>query len=171
MKTESRGNYDSLVFIIIFVILLMFMLAGAGCKTVAPVASSDTVRIVTVKEVVKDTTVYVDDYGGWSAWTECDSLGQVTLRQLEIEKGKWIEPKVLVRNNYIKSECVIDSGAVYVSWKERHTTDQQRIETVKVERVNYLTGWQWFQVWAARIAAVMLLLFAGVWVYRRRFPP
>lgn len=169
MKMEERGNYDSLVFIIIFVILLLFILAG--CRTVAPVASSDTVRIVTVKEVVKDTTVYVDDYGGWAAWMECDSLGQVTLRQLEIEKGKWIEPKVVVRNNYIRSECVIDSGAVYVSWKERHTTDQEKIETVRIDRVNYLTGWQWFQVWAARIGAGLIVLGLIGWYVRRRWPP
>ena len=169
MKTYDRGDVGQLLFIIFFVImiLIMFGLISCGRKAV-PVASSDTTYIIRVKEVIKDTTVYIEDYGGWSAWAECDSLGRITLRDLIYEKGKYIEPKVVVKNNYIKSECKIDLGAVYLAYKERFTETQTKINTVTVKEVNKLTWWQVFWIWTGR---VLMAVIAGLVLvaYLRRY--
>lgn len=147
----------------------VLFLCAVGCKVQAPIARADTVTKTVIQEVIKDTTVYITDSAGFRAALECDSLGQVRIRQIEqYYAGQFVKPKVIVKDNWLKVDCKIDSGAVYVAWKQRTETTEQKVTTVKVPPpVNYVTGWQWAQIWAGRLLIALVVVYAGIKLLRR----
>ena len=141
-------------------LMLVAILASFSCKSPPVVARADTVRINTVTVVPHDTTVYLTDSAGLSALLYCDSIGKVRIRQIqEYYAGQWIKPKIVIRDNYLTAICKIDSAAVVTRWNETNTTSTIGATTVQVKEVNFVTGFQWFNIWGFRI-----LIIAGVLV-------
>ena len=152
----------------LFLWLAALILIAASCKTQAPIARNDTITKTVIQEVLKDTTVYVYDSAGFKALLECDSLGQVRVKQIQdFYAGQFIKPTVIVKDNYVTLDCKVDSAAIYVTWKERNETTEQAVTIVKVDRVNYLTSWQHAQVWAGRLLFALVLIYAGFKLLRR----
>jgi hypothetical protein len=148
--------------------LLAAILFLCSCKTQAPLARTDTVRQVVIKEVLHDTTVYLTDSAGFRALLECDSLGKIRVKQIQdFYSGQFVRPKIVVKDNYVNVGCVIDSGAVYIAWKERNVSESLKTSQTIVQKVNYITGFQWAQIWAGRLLIVLVLIYAGVKVLRR----
>jgi hypothetical protein len=153
---------------IILLSACLFALCLAGCKTQAPIARTDTVTKTVIQELVKDTTIYLTDSAGFRALLECDSLGQVRVKQIQdYYAGQFIKPKVVIKDNYVTLDCKIDSAGVYVYWKERHESKEQTITTVNVVKENYVTGFQWAQIWAGRVFVLLLLLYVAYRVLKR----
>ena len=160
----------------LFVALLLLLFFLVSCNRSIPVASSDTIVRTVIRDRVKDTTIYLTDSAGLMAYLECDSMGQAKVKFIEdYWAGQFSKvPKVVIRNNWLKADCRIDSAAVYVAMKLSDTTNYTRIETVKVVKENYLTPWQWAQVWAGRLLMILGLisvLFFGLRLFVKKFPP
>lgn len=156
--TWSNDRRPPAGLLIILLAALLFLLCLYACKCPPQIASSDTVRNSNIQIIPHDTTVYLNDSARLRALLYCDSIGQVKIRQIQdYYAGQWIKPKVVIRDNYLNVDCKIDSAAIVVRWNERHETTSNIIHTVTVPpAVNYVTGFQWFQIWLARI-----LLAAG----------
>jgi hypothetical protein len=152
----------------VFLTCILFLCA-VGCKVQAPIASTDTVTKTVIQEVLRDTTIYIVDSAGFRAALECDSMGQVRIRQIQdYYAGQFVKPKVIVKDNWLRVDCRIDSGAVYVAWKQRTETTEQSVTTVKVPPpVNYVTGWQWAQIWAGRLLIALVVIYVGFKVLKR----
>jgi len=142
----------------------ILFLCAVGCKVQAPIARTDTVTKTVITEVLRDTTVYIVDSAGFRAALECDSLGQVRIRQIQdYYAGQFVKPKVIIKDNYVQVDCKIDSGAVYVAWKQRTETTEQKVTTVKVPPpVNYVTGWQYAQIYMGRLLMALVVIYAGI---------
>lgn len=150
-----------------FSYVFIFVLFCCGCKTTAPIASVNTIVKDSIIYVPKDTTIYLTDSAGFKALLECDSLGKVRIKQIQdFYAGQFVKPEVIIKNNYVKVDCKVDSAEVYVAWKEKHQITTTRTDTIKIDRQNYLTGWQWFQVWCGRIGIGLLLVIASVFVIK-----
>lgn len=147
----------------------VLFLCAVGCKVQAPIARTDTVTKTVISEVIRDTTVYIVDSAGFRAALICDSLGQVRVKQVEqYYAGIFVKPKIVIKDNYVQVDCKIDSGAVYVAWKQRTETTEQKVTTVKVPPpVNFITGWQWAQIWAGRLLMALVLIYVGIKVLKR----
>ena len=139
--------------------ILLFLCLYA-CKPIPVISRSDTVTKTIVKEVLRDTTIYISDSAGFRALLECDSLGAIRVKQIEqYYAGQFVKPKIIIKDNFVNVTCKIDSAKVAISWNERHTVHSEVINTVVVEKINYVTGFQWFQIWTCRV-----LLAAGALV-------
>lgn len=170
MKAEKWMHHYYDMAILMFVMALILLLMLSGCKPCNNVASSDTITRIEVKELVRDTTVYITDSSGLRAYLECDSLGRLRLKQItDYYAGQFVRPEVVIKDNYVKVDCKIDSGRVYVAWKERHEKTQQTVTTTKIVKENYITGWQWFQIWVGRIGLFLLILAAAFFVAKMYF--
>jgi hypothetical protein len=113
------------------------------------------------KEVIRDSTIYLSDSSMLYAWLECDSVGQAHIREIaELRAGKMVFPEVIIKNNYLKTVCKVDSFQVFVRLKDRYTVKEE-VKKPPPERVNYVTGFQWFQIWAGRVLIVILII-AGI---------
>jgi len=121
----------------LLLLLCIISLGSTGCKQLQPVVSETTTneRIVTVTETLRDTTVVVKaDTASIRAFLECDSLNNVVMRELQIEKGRKVNPEVKFKQGVLEVIMPVDSEAVYISWKERHeqVTDSTKVSKVTV---------------------------------------
>ncbi len=154
-----KRNFPQDWVIILLAACLFFL---CSCRTQIPIARADTVTKVLIKERVHDTTIYVTDSAGFKALLECDSLGMVRVKQIQnFYAGQFVRPKVVVKDNYIKLDCKVDSAKIYASWKERDTVKVTSTSQTIVVKENYITGFQWAQIWAGRVFILLVLLYAG----------
>lgn len=133
-----------------FLVLLALALA-TGCRTVRLTSSSETSTTdsVEIRETIRDTIITVKaDNSLVRALLECDSLGQVRMKELlEYRAGYRLKPpNVAIDNNVLTASAQVDSMSIYLQLKDRfekHTSAQaqRNKETVTVE-VNRLT---WLQ--------------------------
>jgi len=128
------------------------------------------VRFDTI-EKLRDTIIHIPaDSSLIEALFECDSLRQVQLKSITaIKPGKNIKPSISMEGNKATFKCEVDSLEVVLTWIEKHLSQYKYVfdshsndVTTAVEnRVNYVTGWQWFQIWVGRIVLILLLLYSG----------
>lgn len=58
--------------------------------------------------------VFLPDSAYIEALLECDSLGDVYIAKIkQLQSGKRIKPEVIIKNNYLKASCKVDSMLVY----------------------------------------------------------
>ncbi len=123
----------------------------------------NTEKVVTIKEIVRDTIVFTaPDKGVAMALLACDSLGKVYIRQIIDLKavGKSTKPDIQIHDNIIKVVVPVDSQAIYITLRNRETTTESKTEIKPAPEIkNYLTGWQWFQLWVGRFALMVIILY------------
>lgn len=157
------------------ILLLIALFILGGCRTVEKViVRNDTIRSTVIRERLRDTIITVmGDSSAVSYLIECQNDKAKLVELISTSMGaRTAPPKVEIKDRILTAKCNVDSMAIYMSWKERDTTKVTSI-TVAPEpiRENYLTGWQWFQVWTGRILAAVAVLFVGIWWIRRKRPP
>jgi hypothetical protein len=136
------------LFIVIFLAFL------SSCKTLTTSTSSKS-------EKERDSIVYrfierIDsipyflpaDSASIRALLECDSLGRVHIRQLDILRSQRLTPSVQLIDNIIYIPVYCDSMMVYQIWHHRmessfkgNQKDLQQNDSI--EKVQYKTSWQW----------------------------
>jgi hypothetical protein len=147
--------------LLITAIVLMF----SGCKAPPQIVTETRTEIV---EKVRDTIIYLSDSGFLYAWIECDSAYQAKIAEVVPLPGKFVEQKIVLKNNYIKVTATVDSAEVYARLKDRYQSDVKN-ETIIVKE-NYVTGFQWFQIWAARVIALLILVFILLRLFIKKPP-
>jgi hypothetical protein len=161
--TTTNDRQPPVAILVILLAAIVFFFCLHGCKPIPTIARADTTERTIIKEVLRDTVIYRSDSAGFAALLECDSLGKVHVKQVQdFYAGQFIKPTIVVKNNIVKVACIVDSLGVYVSWKNRYESKEVRTNQVVIVKENYLTGWQWFQVWGFRImAGLVILIFGG----------
>ena len=127
------------------------MVIMPGCRTVRTATSSEihATDTVVIRETVRDTIVIIQaDNSLLRALLECDSLGQVRMKELlDYEAGDRLKPPdVDITDNVLTAKAQIDSLAIYLQLRDRyekHSTARTQAdkEIITVE-VNRLTWWQ-----------------------------
>lgn len=120
-----------------------------------------------IRQTLRDTVVTVKaDSSMIRALLECDSLGQVRMRELvEYRAGERTKPPDLsIRDNVLTATAEIDSIGIYLQLRDSYETHISQAETLTIEtvEVNRLTWWQKLWVKAGQIlsgALVALIIF------------
>lgn len=148
---------------ILKILILLLLLSGCGlgrkyCEKYHPPMIIDTSWVDTVKSVYHDTILYPSpaDSGMIEAYLECDSLGQVRLKQImRYMAGKLTVPHLVIKNNIAKFDCKVDSMKVFaIVWNKTIKIKEVKAKNAIVE-VNKLTWWQKTQI-------IMCWLFFGI---------
>lgn len=130
--------------IVNFMIGVLFVTSCSAPRIVA--ATSITADTVRVTETIRDTVVSVEpDSSMLKALLECDSLGQVRLRELiEVKAGKRMLPPTIKisNNNTLEVQASVDSMAIYLKLKDRHVEHTLSEKTTQIIEVNKLTLFQ-----------------------------
>lgn len=161
-----KAHLNSPGFMIRSAIIFMMMFLISGCAMVQPVI--ETTDTVTVTHVLRDTTVVLQpDSATVQALFYCDSMNQVIMKDLVIEKGRNISPLVKWEKETLTVLAEVDSQQVYLEWKERHVMEQKKTtETVIVKQYKkQLPLW----VKLVMIAESVLLLFFAIGLVRLFF--
>ena len=143
MKKENgivAALYTALAAIIALLIALFF----GSCRSV---------RIVE-KEVIKTDTLV-------STQIQRDSI--------------YINDSIYIREVVAGDTVKITTDRWHTQWRDRILYDSIYIaqrDTVRVtttkEVPRKLSGWQWFQIWAGRLALLAIVLAAGIVIYKKK---
>lgn len=147
--------------------LVLFIFILVGCNTVQPPVITKTTETITVTEVQRDTVLVTEpDSASVKALFECDSLNQVVMTDLEIERGRKLEPIVQWKDKMLTVTMPVDSEMVYFLLKDRYET-RVRIDTVFVpvrEPPDRFKLGRFRMKFKHIIAVGILLLFAAVMI-------
>ena len=149
-------------------LISLLLIASSGCITKQrcndrfPCKESTISNINTsVIDAIRDTVFYTKpDTGMVIAMLKCDSLGNVYVSRIIALEGALDsqDPTIDISDNILKVVMPVDSFAVYAKLKDRYTTTSKSELKTIIKEVNFLTGFQWFQIWLGRVLLVLLLL-------------
>lgn len=155
---------------IIYFILLTPILS-IGCRGLKPVVVENyRTDSVYITETLRDTAIIVEpDSALLTALLECDSLGQVHIKQLmDYKAGGYIKPPQLsISNNQLKVISSTDSMEIYLQLKERHTLQSTASVVSKEIEVNRLSWWQTLWCSLGKIGAVVMVLSFVLWIVKK----
>jgi hypothetical protein len=146
-----------------WVICLGLLVAFVGCKSSAgvPPKTTERVREVITKEIVKDTFFVVQaDSSFYKAYIECVN-GKPVLKNPQTKKGRALKaPKVSLKNGQLDVDCEAEAQRLFHEWKEAHTTDREVVTVAIPYAVEKpLSQWQVVQIWCGRLFLFFLLAF------------
>ncbi len=129
--------------------------------------TSDSVRII---ERWRDTTIYEQPDIAWlKGWLECDSVGQVLLRELEIERGRNITPHIKIVNDTIYVECKTDSIERLLKIRDLEIKMLKEMQTeVVVEVEKELSWWETTQMKMGRLFLIVIAVLVIITVIKQR---
>ena len=129
--------------------------------------TSDSVRII---ERWRDTTIYEQPDKAWlKGWLECDSAGQVLLRELEIERGRNITPHIKIVNDTIYVECKTDSLELLLKLRDQMIMELQQSKTIEIVEVEkQLTWWQETQIKMGCLFLIVIAVLLIITVIKQR---
>lgn len=70
-----------------------------------------------------------------SAYFKCDSNNHVVMAELEELKGRKVVPVIHFKDNWLTVVAKVDSEAVYLRWKEQHTSTDKQETFVETKRI------------------------------------
>lgn len=129
--------------------------------------TSDSVRII---ERWRDTTIYEQPDKAWlKGWLECDSVGQVLLRELEIERGRNITPHIKIINDTIYVECKTDSLERLLKIRDLEIKMLKEMQTeVVVEVKKELSWWETTQMKMGQLFMIAIAVLIIITVIKQR---
>jgi hypothetical protein len=169
---------NKLIGLVFFALLLSGCVTQKRCDQKFPpqLITSDSVITNTIT-IYRDTTIYVYLPGDTVYDTVhvtiengiANSRPSIHETDLAWSKAQVVDGRLI--HELIQKDSVLARVIENAIRESATTTDRNRIKTEIIEK-NYVTGWQWFQIWMGRLFGIILLLFIGFFYVRyiARFP-
>lgn len=137
-----------------------------SCRSSQPLTTTQTTDSVKVVERWRDSIIYEEPD---KAWLECDSMGQVLLRELEIERGRNITPHIKIVNDTIYLECKTDSLERLLKIRDLEIKMLKEMQTeVVVEVEKELSWWETTQMKMGRLFLIVIAVLVIITVIKQR---
>lgn len=166
MKTQ----YPYLAFLAIVAALIAMLISVSCSRRSVPISHrTDSIGHLIIRERITDTMIVVrEDSSAITYLIECKGERARLVEMLNYEAGRAIQPpKIVIKDNYITTKCLVDSQAVYARIKATDTTRLMSTKTVIVEVKKEPSPWQWAQIWLGRLTIAILLIYLLVSIVRR----
>ncbi len=128
------------------VIVIAIALLIIGCTAKKPVVELRTETHYI--ELVRDSTIIIPADSAWlEALLECDSLGNVYMKQLlGAQSGKHVQPPAIqLHSNVLTTTSRVDSFGVFYSWVEKYGLGTREIPVYVEELIEVpVRGWIWW---------------------------
>ena len=148
-----------------------------SCKTPQPIVQTEVKEVVVEREV-RDTIVTIaPDSASIKALLECDSAGNVLIKELQEEQGKNVALEMALKNKQndkgesagatLEIDCKADSLQMVIDVQNEHIKELNDIISKHVEEIKYIPD---IVKWLAWIGAGFILYYVirfGLWVYRK----
>ena len=144
-----------------------------SCKTNQPIVQTEVKEVVVEKEV-RDTIVTIaPDSASIKALLECDSAGNVLIKELQEAQGKNVALQAQLKNTNKGTAIVIDCKQdslerviALQNEKISELSNNKQTETIEVKYIPDIV--KWF-AWIGAFFVVFYLVKIGLWVYRKFF--
>lgn len=167
-------NIVNILRVIVAAICVALFLAMVSCKTPQPIVQTE-VKEVLIEREVRDTIVTIEpDSASIKALLECDSAGNVLIRELEELQGKNVSLALQLKNlkgkpATLSVDCKQDSLEKVIALKDetiKELSNNKQVETVEVKYIPEVV--KWF-AWIGAAAILYVLLRIALWVYKKFF--
>lgn len=153
----------------ICVAMLVWMLQS--CKTPQPIVQTEVKEVVVEREV-RDTIVTIaPDSASIKALLECDSAGNVLIRELQEEQGKNVKLQLSLEqasgNGVVTVECKQDSLERVIALQNEKIQELSNNKQVETVEVKYIPDVVKRFAWIGGFAILYVLIRVALWVYRR----
>ena len=141
-----------------------------SCRSSQPLTTTQTTDSVKVVERWRDSIIYEEPDKAWlKGWLECDSVGQVLLRELEIERGRHITPHIKIVNDTLYVECKTDSLERLLKIRDLEIKMLKEMQTeVVVEVEKELSWWETTQMKMGRLFLIVIAVLVIITVIKQR---
>ena len=165
---------DIILVIIVVVVLTTMALIVFGCRTPQPIVQTETKEVL-VERTITDTIVTIaPDSASIKALLECDSAGNVLIRELEETQGKNVSLALALKNAKGKPatlsvDCKQDSLEKVIALKDetiKELSNNKQVETVEVKYIPDFV--KWF-AWIGAAAILLALIRIALWIYKKFF--
>ena len=165
---------NDIIQIIGIVIVIAIAICLFGCKTPQPIVQTE-VKEVLIEREVRDTIVTIEpDSASIKALLECDSAGNVLIRELQEIQGKNVSLALALKNAKGKPatlsvDCKQDSLEQVIAMRDetiKELSNNKQVETIEVKYIPEIV--KWF-AWTGAAAILYVLLRLAFWVYRKFF--
>ena len=167
-------NWDAATIIRIIVAALLVALLVTilpSCKTPQPIVQTEFKEVVVEREV-RDTIVTIaPDSASIKALLECDSAGNVLIRELTEAQGKNVKLQLSLQqasgNGVVTVDCKQDSLERVIALQNEKISElsnNKQTETIEVKYIPEVV--KWF-AWIGAFFVVLYLVKIGLWVYRK----
>ena len=163
---------NDIIQVIIVVVLTTMALIVFGCRTPQPIVQTE-VKEVLVERTITDTIVTIaPDSASIKALLECDSAGNVLIKELEEVQGKNVSLSLALKNAKDKPatlsvDCKQDSLEKVIALKDetiKELTNNKQVKTIEVKYIPEVV--KWF-AWIGGVAILLALIRIAFWVYKK----
>lgn len=159
----------------ICIAMLVWMLQG--CRTPQPIVQTEIKEVVVEREV-RDTIVTIQpDSASIKALLECDSAGNVLIKQLQEEQGKNVALEMALKNKQsdkgesagatLEIDCKADSLQMVIDVQNEHIRELNDIISKHVEEIKYIPDIVKWLAWIGGFTILYVLIRVALWVYRK----
>ena len=158
--------------VIVAAICVAIMLAMFGCKAPQPIMQE---KIVEVERVVTKTDTIVTilpDSASIKALLECDSAGNVLIKELQEAQGKNVSLALALKNlkgkpATLSVDCKQDSLEKVIALKDETIKEMSNNKQVETIEVKYIPAFVKVMAWIGGALSLLLLLWVVLKVYKR----
>lgn len=162
---------NDIIQVIIVVVLTAMALIVFGCRTPQPIVQTEVKEVVVEREV-RDTIVTIQpDSASIKALLECDSTGNVLIRELQEEQGKNVKLQLSLEqasgNGVVTVECKQDSLERVIALQNEKISElsnNKQTETIEVKYIPEVV--KWF-AWIGGAAILYVVLRFALWIYKK----
>ena len=160
--------------VIVAAICVAIMLAMFGCKTPQPIVQTE-VKEVLIERVINDTIVTIaPDSASIKALLECDSAGNVLIKELAEVQGKNVSLALALKNAKGKPatlaiDCKQDSLEKVIALKDETIKELSSNKQTKTVEVKYIPAFVQVFAWIGGAAVLLLLIWIVLKVLRNSF--
>lgn len=159
--------WQTIVAAIIAGMLLFFV----GCKTPQPIVQTEVKEVVVEREV-RDTIVTIQpDSASIKALLECDSAGNVLIKELQEEQGKNVALQAQLKNTNkgttIVIDCKQDSLERVIALQNEKISELSNNKQTETIEVKYIPDFVKWLAWIGAAAILYVLIRVALWVYRK----
>lgn len=162
--------------IVAAILVALFVLMIQSCKSPQPIVKTE-VKEVLVERTITDTIVTIaPDSASIKALLECDSAGNVLIKELEEVQGKNVSLALALKNSNkgkpigtLSVDCKQDSLQILVDkYKEELIQASKNLQEKMIE-VKYIPSFVKWLAWIGAASILLAILAIALWVYRKFF--
>ena len=140
------------------IILWIVSFSMFSCKTVR---QPSTIPIQ-YKEKIVERLVPVQlpaDSSSIKALLDCNDKNQVILKELSEAKSQNVQSQYSFANGILEYKTKSKPPIAHIPVRDTTIYKEIPVPYPVETKVNYLTGWQWAQVWAGRVLLALIFLY------------
>ena len=154
-----------------FIYIAMLVWMVTACKTPQPIVQTEVKEVVIERELRDTIVTILPDSASIKALLECDSAGNVLIRELTEAQGKNVKLQLSLQqasgNGVVTIDCKTDSLERVITLQNEKISElsnNKQVDTVEVKYIPEVV--KWF-AWIGAAFVVFYLVKIALWVYRK----